>query len=329
MELLTEANLPDCEIVNVGKVQIHVRSKIKNDKKKKERTAIFTDNISAGDERLGFGIKNKGKILLWLTIFFKTMFSHIVENDIVSIDQEYAMASAGINKVRRRFRNRVLLIEEVIQIPVECIARGYLVGSFYKAYLKAKLFVLGYILPEGMKEYDQLEKSLFTPSIKNKEGHDENVSYEELVVFLRKWLSQEENKHLKIDAQTLAQLLRSTTLAIFNEAKRFFLERDLILVDWKCEFGLCVDKNGEIILVWSDEGITPDTSRVWLKESYGEGKIPIGLDKDAVRKWVESHNGDKNVPMEIREKTAEAYMLFAEKILPEEYLKKITEEPLY
>jgi phosphoribosylaminoimidazole-succinocarboxamide synthase len=317
----------DCKIVAVGKVQTHVVPQQRTGKG--ERLAIYTDGISAGDERLSFGIFKKGKILLWLTVFFKTMFSHIVENDIISDDQEYAIASGGINTNRRRFRNRALLIREVTQIPVECIAREYLTGSLWREYLKKLFFTLGHLLPEGMKEFDKLENVIFTPSIKNKTGHDENITYDHLVEFLREWLAQEENKHFKIDAQVLAQLLRSTTLAIFHAGSRFLDEKGLILADWKGEFGLYIDEKGETIFVWSDEGITPDTARIWLKDSYGPGKIPVGLDKDAVRNWIEAHGGDRNVPFEIQLKTAEAYMSFAEKVLPEEYLDKINIEPTH
>lgn len=322
-----EVDQDDFRIVSDGKVQTHIKPQQREERR--NRTAIYTDRISAGDERLPFGIVKKGKILLWLTVFFKTMFSNIIENDIISYDQEYAMASGGINKNRRKYRNRTLLIREVTQVPVECIARAYLAGSLFKEYQKRGLFTFGFLLPKDVKEYDKLGTAIFTPSIKNKEGHDENITYDQLVEFLRKWLSEEENKHFKIDAQVLAQLLRSTTLAIFQAGSKFLDEKGLILADWKGEFGLYIDKNGETILVWSDEGITPDTARIWLKKSYGEGKIPVGLDKDAVRNWINEHGGDRNVPIEVQMKTVIGYMSFAEKVLPKEFLDKIHIEPKY
>lgn len=326
--MLTEVKVSKHEVVSDGKVQTHIRPL---QGKENVRLAIFTDRISAGDERLPFGISHKGKILVWLTVFFKTMFSHIVENDIISSDQEYALAYANMDGkgVRRFYRNRVLLIREVIQIPVECIARRYLVGSLLTEHTKDLLFTLGHMLPRGMKKHDKLSQAIFTPSIKNKEGHDKNITYDQLVVFLRKWLAEEKNRNLKIDAQVLAQLLRSTTLAIFQEGSNFLSEKGLILADWKGEFGFFIDSKGDIILVWSDEGITPDTARIWLKDSYGEGKIPVGLDKDAVRNWIEGHGGDRNVPLDVQLKTAKAYMIFAEMVLSPEYLQKICEEPAY
>lgn len=310
-----------------GKVQTHIKSK--ESKERPQRLAIYTDRISAGDERLDFPIINKGKILLWLTVFFKTMFESIVENDIVSYDQEYAIASGGINENRKKYRNRVLLIKEVTQIPVECIARRYLTGSLLVEYLKGSVFVLGHILKHGMKEYDKLPTSIFTPSIKNAKGHDVNISYAQLIEFLREWLAREENQKFKIDAQSLAQLLRSTTLAIFQSGSEFLETKDLILADWKGEFGIYLNKKGEIVLVWSDEGITPDTARIWTKSSYGEGKKPRGLDKDAVRNWIKDHNGDRNVPLEVQLQTSKAYMTFAEAVLPPDYLEAIYKEPVY
>ena len=327
MKSITKVDIPtNCEVVNDGKVQTHIKPR---GSKRKERLAIYTDRISAGDERLPFAIIHKGKILLWLTVFFKTMFSNIVENDIISYDQEYAMACGGINEARRKYRNRVLLIQEVTQIPVECIARKYLVGSLFAEYTKDGLFTLGHRLSRNMKEYDKLEAAIFTPSIKNKEGHDVNITYDQMVVFLREWLAKKENKHLKIDAQVLSQLLRSTTLAIFQAGSNFLSENGLILADWKGEFGLFVNDQGEIILIWSDEGITPDTARIWLENSYGKRKIPLGLDKDAVRNWIKNHGGDRNVPLDVQMKTAKANMTFAEMVLPPEYLQKIYEEPAY
>lgn len=328
MNSITEVVVPDtCVKVCDGKVQVHLKPRGRE--KRNQRLAIFTDRISASDERLSFPIRNKGKILVWLTVFFKTIFENIVENDIISYDQEYALASGGINNIRKKYRNRVLLIREVTQIPVECIARGFLAGSLEKEYRKKGLFTLGHLLPEGLKKFDKLKTPIFTPSIKNREGHDTNITYDHLVEFLRRWLRKKENAHLKIDAQALAQLLRSTTLAIFHAGSDFLDEKGLILADWKGEFGLYVDKNGEIILVWSDEGITPDTARIWKKDSCGKGKIPEGLDKDAVRNWISEHNGDRNVPYEVQERTAEAYATFAEIVLPEEYLNKIYEETAY
>ncbi|MFA5013564.1 MAG: phosphoribosylaminoimidazolesuccinocarboxamide synthase [Candidatus Paceibacterota bacterium] len=318
---MMEIEVPeDSVVISDGKVQTHIKHK---ESKRDERVAIYTDRISACDERLPFGITNKGKILLWSTIFFKRKFENIVENDIVSFDQSYAMASGGINKNSEIYRNRVLLIREVVQIPVECIAREYLVGSLFAEYSKDSSFALGHTLPRGMKEYDKLGVPIFTPSIKNKTGHDTNITYNELISFLREWLDREENRKFKIDAQLLAQLLRSTTLAIFSAGSKFFDEKGAILADWKGEFGLYINDKGETIFVWSDEGITPDTSRVWLKESYGEGKIPIGLDKDPVRK----HKKKGDVPFEVQLETIRIYRTFSEMLLPPEYLEKIYEEP--
>jgi phosphoribosylaminoimidazole-succinocarboxamide synthase len=328
MKSITKVDVPDnCVLVLDGKVQTHIKSK--ESKGKPRRLAIYTDRISAGDERLDFPIINKGKILLWLTVFFKMMFQNIIENDIISYDQEYALASGGINEDRRKYRNRVLLIQEVTQVPVECIVRRYLVGSLLAEYLKDLFFVFGHILQRNMKKYDRLKTPIFTPSIKSKEGHDVNVSYEQLVEFLREWLARKENQKFKIDAQALAQLLRSTSMAIFQSGSEFLETKDLILADWKGEFGIYLNEEGEIALVWSDEGITPDTARIWIKSSYGEGKDPVGLDKDAVRNWIKEHDGNRNVPLEVQLQTSKAYMTFAEAVLPSEYLKKIYEEPAY
>lgn len=326
MTSIVEVKIPSTsKKVYEGKVQIHLKSK---DEKKAQRLAIFTDRISAGDEKLNFPIKNKGKILVWSTVFFKELLGNLIPNDIISCDQDYSLACGGINKDRKKYWNRALLIREVTQIPVECIARSFLVGSLYEAYQKDQFSPLGHYLPEGMKKFDKLKTPIFTPSIKNKDGHDTNITYRQLVEFLREWLAREENRRFKIDAQILAQLLRSTTLAIFRAGSDYLYENELVLADWKGEFGLYLCE-GEVILVWSDEGITPDTARIWRRESCGEGKIPVGLDKDAVRNWISEHNGDRNVPPEIQKKTAEAYATFAHLVLPRKYLYKIYEEPAY
>ncbi len=321
MEPLLEVKLPELELLYRGKVQDHYKPK--NPRLSRTRLVFFTDRISAKNKMLGFGIECKGVIQRTLTVFFKGMMRNIVPSDIVSSNQYRTLTLCGIGgEDREMYMGRCLLIDDLDQVPVECIVKDYYVGSLIEGYEKKEPFAIEHHLPSDPKKYDKLPMAIFIPSIKNKQGNDENVSYEQLVEFLKDWLARDENKHITISAELLAQLLRSTTLAIFAQAKEYFLAKGLILADFKLEFGLRVNDDGSFAIMWSDEGLTPDTVRVWFKETWGEGKIPVGLDKDIIRDFLDENGVDAEVPEDLRKRVAKVWMDFGEKTLPPEVFEK-------
>ena len=169
-----------------------------------------------------------------------------------------------------------MLVKRAEVFPVECVVRGYLVGSGWKDYLRTGE-VCGHKLPENLPESAELPEPIFTPSTKAEQGHDENISEAQV----RDQLGEETTNYL-----------RDTSLRLYNEARNYARSRGIIIADTKFEFGR--DKDGQIILV--DEALTPDSSRFWPAESYVPGKSQASFDKQFVRDYLETLVWDKQPP---------------------------------
>jgi phosphoribosylaminoimidazole-succinocarboxamide synthase len=252
---------------------------------------VATDRISAFDVILSPGVPDKGRVLTQISNFWFDRFSH-VENHIVEADFDRFPAEVRAHK---DLRGRSVLVKKCSVIPIECVARGYLVGSGLKEYNQTGK-VCGIELPKGLTTASKLPKPIFTPATKEDTGHDINISFEEM--------SQ------RIGADLAAQL-RELTLTLYHEAADYARSRGIIIADTKFEFGLL---DGRV--VWIDEALTPDSSRFWPADGYVVGKNPPSYDKQFVRDWLESTGWDKNPPapelppdvvMKTREKYLEAY----------------------
>ncbi|MBO5763535.1 MAG: phosphoribosylaminoimidazolesuccinocarboxamide synthase, partial [Lentisphaeria bacterium] len=177
-------------------------------------------------------------------------------------------------------------------LPVECIVRGYLVGSGWKDYCSSGS-VSGIQLRPCYRQAEKLNEPLFTPSTKAAIGdHDEAISFEGVAGLI---------------GQERAEILRDLSLKIYTTARDYAEERGIILADTKFEFG---EIDGKIILV--DEVLTPDSSRFWPKDSYQVGTSPVSLDKQYVRDYLETLDWNKTapgpeLPAEVAAKTAEKY----------------------
>jgi phosphoribosylaminoimidazole-succinocarboxamide synthase len=173
-------------------------------------------------------------------------------------------------------KGRSMLVSRAEVFPVECVVRGYLVGSGWKDYLRSGE-VCGHKLPENLLESAELEEPIFTPSTKADVGHDENIS---------------EDRVRELLGADTANYLRETSLRLYNEARSYARGRGIIIADTKFEFGR--DQNGQIILV--DEVLTPDSSRFWPAESYSPGKSQASFDKQFVRDYLETLDWNKQPP---------------------------------
>ena len=249
---------------------------------------IATDRISAFDVVLSPGIPDKGTILTQISNFwfkrFKNIENHLLETDFDRFPAE----------VRRHeeLRGRSIIVKKCDVVPVECVARGYLVGSGLKEY-KETGSVCGIKLEEGLTTASKLPEPIFTPATKEDTGHDINISFERMA---------------EIVGETLATKLRDLTLSLYQEAAEYALTRGIIIADTKFEFGL---NNGEII--WIDEVLTPDSSRFWPADQYKVGSNPPSYDKQFVRDWLETTGWDETppapeLPREVVEKTREKYL---------------------
>jgi phosphoribosylaminoimidazole-succinocarboxamide synthase len=183
-------------------------------------------------------------------------------------------------------------VKKAQMIDIECVARGYLSGSGWKEYQKTGA-VCGIKLPAGLKESDKLPEPIFTPATKAVTGHDENISFEEMV------------KHT---GQELAEQLRDLTLKIYSTAADYAAGRGIIIADTKFEFGRTEDG-----LVLADEVLTPDSSRFWPADKYQPGRAQESYDKQFVRDYLEDIKWNKqppapSLPDDVARKTSEKYI---------------------
>ncbi len=225
-----------------------------------DRIAIVaTDRISAFDMVLGRAIPYKGQVLNQLAAFFLQMTAPIVPNWLEKVPH----ANVAVGRY-------------CMPYPVEMVVRGYLAGHAWREYKAGKRQLCGVDLPEGLKENDRLPQPIITPTTKAAEGHDEDISREQ--IFEQKLVPE-------ADYQQLEQY----SLALFARGQQYANSRGLILVDTKYEFG----QNGEQIML-IDEVHTPDSSRYFYLEGYDErqqrGEAQKQLSKEFVRQWLIEHN---------------------------------------
>ena len=250
---------------------------------------VATDRISAFDCVMPNGIPDKGKVLTQMSLFWFELLSWM-PNHLLCWDA--AQFPASLKAGAGDLAGRSLIVKKARTIPLECIVRGYLIGSGWKDYRKNGR-VCGIPLPAGYQQAQKLEEPLFTPSTKADSGHDENISFETAV---------------ELVGREKAEKVRECTLRIYKEAAAHAEKCGIILADTKFEFG---DFNGEVILI--DEVLTPDSSRFWPKSDYRVGCSPPSLDKQFVRDYLESLDWDKTppapaLPEEIVMKTREKYV---------------------
>lgn len=249
---------------------------------------VATDRISAFDWILPTGIPDKGKILTQISRFWFDRLG--VANHLLDQELEDLPLPAGTDLAALRGRSQVVRKTRVF--PIECVVRGYLVGSGWKEYRRAQT-VCGLKLRPGLVEADRLEEPIFTPATKAETGHDENISFEQAAAVV---------------GSGVAARLRALSLQIYQQAAEYARTRGILIADTKFEFG---EVDGEILLI--DEVLTPDSSRFWPSDQYAPGRNPPSYDKQFVRDWLETTGWDKNspppeLPAEVVQRTREKYL---------------------
>ena len=250
---------------------------------------VATDRLSAFDVVMTTGIPRKGEVLTQISLFWFDLLKD-VPNHLISADVSTRPELAPYVK---DLQGRSLIVRKAKVLPIECIVRGYLVGSGWKDYCKTGK-VSGLELRAGYKQASKLDEPLFTPSTKAEQGeHDEAISFEGVAE--------------RIGAEKAAAI-KELSLKIYTAARDYAAEKGIIVADTKFEFG---EIDGKIILV--DEVLTPDSSRFWPADQYVEGTSPVSLDKQFVRDYLESLDWDKNppapeLPASVVDKTAEKYL---------------------
>ena len=234
---------------------------------------VASDRISAFDVVLPTPIPDKGRVLTGLSRFWFERTRGLVRNHMLSVNvADFPEEAQGAPDLA----GRTMLAKRLQMLPIECVVRGYLVGSGWKDY-RATGSVCGHALPAGLREADKLPEPLFTPSTKATEGHDANIDRAGGIALVGEERFDE---------------IERISIELYRTAADYALERGIIIADTKFEFG--VDEQDRIVI--GDEVLTPDSSRFWPVDEYAPGGSPPSYDKQYVRDWLETLDWDKTPP---------------------------------
>lgn len=293
---LLRTEIPDLELLHRGKVR-DVYAHADN------LLIVATDRISAFDVVMPNGIPGKGVVLTQLSSFWFDRLSHVVDNHLISTRVEEFPADLG--RWEDQLVGRSMYVRRARRLDVECVVRGYLIGSGWKDY-QGSGEVCGIPLPAGLRQADRLPEVLFTPAAKADTGHDENITFDQMVATV---------------GEEWAARMREVSIRLYEEGAAFARERGIIIADTKFEFGLV---NGDLVLI--DELLTPDSSRFWPEAEYRPGTSPPSFDKQFVRDWLSTLDWDQTPPgpelpdtivERTRAKYHQAYRLLTGAALPE------------
>ena len=259
---------------------------------------VATDRISAFDVVLPNGIPDKGAALNRMSAFWFGLTDHIVPNHLIALADGPGAAAYADNPVvthptyaEDSVGRQAMIVKKAERIDIECIVRGYITGSAWGEYRRQGT-VSGKPMPTGLVEGDMFPEPLFTPTTKAEEGHDENMTDDEVVDMV---------------GPDTAQKLAEVSKAVYLHAHDYAKDRGIVLADTKMEFGFL---DGELILI--DELLTPDSSRFWDAEGYAPGKSQPSYDKQFVRDYLTAQGWNQEppapeLPEDIVQRTAELY----------------------
>jgi len=253
---------------------------------------VTSDRLSAFDVVMEDSIPDKGKVLTQISMFWFEKMKSIIDNHVITAD--ISKMPEECQEFAKDLDKRTMLVKKAKPLPVECVVRGYISGSGWKSYQKNSE-ICGIKLPEGLQESDKLPEPIFTPSTKAEQGeHDENISFDKVVDMI---------------GESMAEKIKSLSLTIYEEGRKWADEKGIIIADTKFEFGTL--DNGDLILI--DEVLTPDSSRFWPKDHYKPGGPQFSFDKQYVRDHLEGLDWNKKAPApflsrEIIENTRSKYI---------------------
>lgn len=282
METLFETNL-SLPLIQKGKVRDIY------DIDDKRMLIVTTDRLSAFDVVFDDGIAKKGAVLTSVANFWFDKTNHIIPNHLT----HEPLNSVLSDQEAKQVEGRAIIVKKLKPLAVEAIVRGYIIGSGWKDYQHTG-GICGIALPSNLKLAEKLPDVLYTPSSKAAVGeHDENIDFETTISIL---------------GTEMAQQVQQASLALYQFAAEFALERGIIIADTKFEFGL--DENNTLTLM--DEVLTPDSSRFWSAQDYQVGTSPKSFDKQIIRDYLETLDWDKTppapkLPQNIIKKTANKY----------------------
>ena len=251
---------------------------------------VATDRISAFDVVMDDPIPSKGEVLTNLSLFWFEYLKDIVDNHLITADVDQFPEVCA--PYREQLAGRSMLVKKAKPLPVECIVRGYISGSFWKSYQKSNV-VCGFELPAGLKESEEFPEILFTPSTKAEQGlHDENISIDRM----KEIVGEEETAKIA-----------DISVELYKKAAEYARGKGIIIADTKFELGWY---EGKLILI--DEVLTPDSSRFWPADDYVTGRGQSSFDKQFLRDYLLTLDWNKTppppaLPADIVQKTSERY----------------------
>jgi phosphoribosylaminoimidazole-succinocarboxamide synthase len=267
-DALLESQIPDLPLIGRGKVR-DIYSVDPN-----HLLLVTTDRLSAYDVVMPDAIPGKGRVLTQISLFWFRMMADLVDNQLTDMSVDDVISDT---EIANQLRDQSLVVKRLKPLPIESVVRGYLIGSGWRDYLETGK-LCGIDLPSGLKQAEKLPQTLFTPATKAEAGdHDENISFEAVVDLI---------------GESLAERVRDLSIAIYERAACYALERGIIIADTKFEFGL--DDEGRLYLI--DEVLTPDSSRFWPVDGYATGSSPPSFDKQFVRDYLDTLDWDKTAP---------------------------------
>ena len=290
---VTRTDLPELNLLHRGKVRDMYEIPGHED----TLLMIATDRISAYDVVMDEPIAGKGRVLTRISLFWFDLLKDIVPNHLISAEVD--AYPKVCHQYRDQLEGRSMLVRRTKVMPIECIVRGYLSGSFWSAYQK-ETTVCGFALPAGMRESDKFPEPLFTPSTKAEQGlHDENISVARME---------------EIIGRDVADKMAEISIRLYITASDYARSKGIIIADTKFEIGMV---DGELILI--DEVLTPDSSRFWPLDEYEPGKGQPSFDKQFLRDYLSSLDWNKQppppvLPQDILDKTRARYEEAQEKL---------------
>jgi len=272
-------------------LEVFKRGKVRDVYKIEDKLLIVsTDRISAFDFVLPSLIPDKGKVLNQISAYWFKKTKDLFDNHILDEEPEKI---EDFKNFKEKIEGRAILTKKLETFPIEAIVRGYIVGSGWKTYQQSGE-ICGVKLDKGLNFADKFKEPLFTPTTKEDEGHDENITFEEMV---------------NIIGNEDAEKIKKLSISLFKTVSSLAIEKGIIIADTKFEFGR--DENGNILLI--DEIFTPDSSRFWKVSDYKPGTEPPSYDKQFVRNFLLNSSWNRKVtppalPNDVIEKTREKYL---------------------
>jgi phosphoribosylaminoimidazole-succinocarboxamide synthase len=254
---------------------------------------VASDRVSAFDVVLPQPIPFKGEVLTLVTAWWLEQLEARVPHHLIAVHPDAIVARhPELAESREAWERRAMLVRRTDPVLVECVVRGFISGSAWKEYSKRGTLA-GEPLAKGLQESQRLDPPIYSPATKAQEGHDENITFAQVVELL---------------GAELGGRLRDLSLEIYGCGRDAAHRRGIILADTKFEFG--IDPSGRLLLI--DEVLTPDSSRFWPKESYAVGRGQPSLDKQPIRDWLDGLDWDKappapDLPREVVDATSSRY----------------------